>query len=168
MCRTALHCTLPYSIQMHWPKNSCTAKLSFTFVPPYCQGNLHRFLLVEEIARNSETTEIIPTCSIFIFQRWFSKNRPFADSFIESRCQFIYKSIYISMYLSPSHVIFFEASHWPSGHMIRSRPLIGRPPLLGGGGWWWPLADSFIESRCQFMYLYICPFFAWNKTGSCV
>ena len=32
--------------------------------------------------------------------------------------------------LSPSHAIFFEASHWPSGHMTRSRPLIGRPPLL--------------------------------------
>ena len=25
----------------------------------------------------------------------------------------------------PFHVIFFQASHWPSGHMIRSRPLIG-------------------------------------------
>ena len=30
------------------------------------------------------------------------------------------------MYMSPLHV-FFEASHWPSGHMIRSRPLIGPP-----------------------------------------
>ena len=29
--------------------------------------------------------------------------------------------------LSPSHAIFFQASHWPSGHMIRSQPLIGRP-----------------------------------------
>ena len=27
--------------------------------------------------------------------------------------------------LSPSHAIFFEASHLPSGHMIISRPLIG-------------------------------------------
>ena len=25
---------------------------------------------------------------------------------------------------------FFEASHWPSDHMIRSRPLIGQPPSL--------------------------------------
>ena len=31
--------------------------------------------------------------------------------------------------LSPFHVIFFEASHWPSGHMIRSRLLIGRPSM---------------------------------------
>ena len=38
-------------------------------------------------------------------------------------------SVHISIYISPFHVIFFEASHWPSGHMIRSRPLIGRPPL---------------------------------------
>ena len=27
--------------------------------------------------------------------------------------------------LSPSHAIFFKASHWPSDHMIRFRPLIG-------------------------------------------
>ena len=32
--------------------------------------------------------------------------------------------------LSPSHAIFFEASHWPCDHMIGSRPLIGQlsPP----------------------------------------
>ena len=29
--------------------------------------------------------------------------------------------------LSPSHAIFFEASHWPCDHMISSRPLIGQP-----------------------------------------
>ena len=29
--------------------------------------------------------------------------------------------------LSPSHAIFFEASHWPSDHMISLRPLIGQP-----------------------------------------
>ena len=40
--------------------------------------------------------------------------------------------IYLSVCLSPSHAIIFEASHWPSGHMIRSRPLIGRPPLVHG------------------------------------
>ena len=40
-------------------------------------------------------------------------------------------SVYVFIcFPSPFHVIFFEASHWPSGHMIRSRPLIGRPPLL--------------------------------------
>ena len=43
-------------------------------------------------------------------------------------------SVYISIYLSPFWCHSFEASHWPSGHMIRSRPLIGRhphPPPLG-------------------------------------
>ena len=25
------------------------------------------------------------------------------------------------MYMSPSHAIFFEASHWPTGHMTRSQ-----------------------------------------------
>ena len=38
--------------------------------------------------------------------------------------------------LSPSRAIFFKASHWPSDHMTRSRPLIGQPPLppWGKGG----------------------------------
>ena len=36
--------------------------------------------------------------------------------------------------LSPSHVIFFEASHWPSDHMISSRPLIGQPSFTRGSG----------------------------------
>ena len=30
--------------------------------------------------------------------------------------------------MSPPHVIYFEASHWPSDHMISSRPFIGQPP----------------------------------------
>ena len=29
---------------------------------------------------------------------------------------------------APSCAVCFEASHWPSDHMIRFRPLIGRPP----------------------------------------
>ena len=36
--------------------------------------------------------------------------------------------------LSPFHVIFFEASHWPSGHMISSRPLIGQRQRRWRGG----------------------------------
>ena len=40
----------------------------------------------------------------------FSKNRPLADSFIELQCQFVY--IYI--YMSPFHVIFFEAYFAPT------------------------------------------------------
>ena len=36
-------------------------------------------------------------------------------------------SFYVSVCLSvcPISCNFFEASHWPSDHMIRSRPLIG-------------------------------------------
>ena len=33
----------------------------------------------------------------------------------------VYVWIYISICLSPFHVSIFEASHWPSGHMIRSQ-----------------------------------------------
>ena len=59
----------------------------------------------------------------------FSMNQPLADSFIDSRCQFIY-------ILSPFHIFFWVLSlalmwhdqipayHWPTGHMIRSRPII--------------------------------------------
>ena len=33
-------------------------------------------------------------------------------------------SAYVCMYvLSSFHVILFEASHWPSGHMIKKSPL---------------------------------------------
>ena len=46
-----------------------------------------------------------------------------AGSVIESRCPFMY--IYLDM--SPPDVTFFEASHWPSDHMISSRPLIYIP-----------------------------------------
>ena len=35
--------------------------------------------------------------------------------------------MYVSCILSPPHAIFFEASCWPSDHMISSRPLIGQP-----------------------------------------
>ena len=49
---------------------------------------------------------------------FFSTTRPLADSFIELQCQFMDLSV-------PFNVIYFKASHWPSGHMISSRPLIG-------------------------------------------
>ena len=45
------------------------------------------------------------------------KNRPLG--------RFIHRvamSVYICIYMSPPQAIFFEASHWPSDHMISSRP----------------------------------------------
>ena len=58
----------------------------------------------------------------------FSQTRPFwAELVIELPCPCV--CLYV-----PSSAVFFKASHWPSDHMIRSRPLIGQPPLLGGGG----------------------------------
>ena len=67
-----------------------------------------------------------------LFVYFFSKNRPLADSFIESRCPSV--CLFVCL-MSPSHAIFSEASHWPSGHMIRSRPLISDEvvELIGGG-----------------------------------
>ena len=62
---------------------------------------------------------------------FLSKNRPLGRFFLV---------VAMSVCLSPFHVIFFEASHWPSGHMIRSRPLIGRPFPAKNICWklfWW-------------------------------
>ena len=56
----------------------------------------------------------------------FSPNRPTGP--IQSSSRDVYVFIYLYLDMSPSHVIFFKVSHWPSDHMIRSRPLIGHPP----------------------------------------
>ena len=62
----------------------------------------------------------------------FSPTQPhWAELVIESPCPCVCGSVCLS---APSSAVFFEASHWPSGHMTRSRPLIGQPPNLGGGG----------------------------------
>ena len=41
--------------------------------------------------------------------------------------------------MSPSHAIFFEASHWSSYNMNRSRPLIGQPSFPTICWWLWRL-----------------------------
>ena len=45
-------------------------------------------------------------------------------------------SVCVSLTLSPSHAMFFDASHWPSDHMITSRPLIGQPSFPNILRWW--------------------------------
>ena len=79
--------------------------------------------------------DINPNCSFFfiVLQKTadfhiFIESAHWADSIIESRCPYVCLSV-------PFHAIFFEASHWPSDHMTRSRPLIGQPsfPTI----WWW-------------------------------
>ena len=58
------------------------------------------------IEQRKETMDIWP----------FSPTRPSGPSWFSSR------DVRVCIYMSPFHVLFFEASHWPSGHMIRSRP----------------------------------------------
>ena len=44
----------------------------------------------------------------------------------------VYVFMYMFICMLPPDVIYFEASHWPSYHMIWSRPLIGQrqtPPF---------------------------------------
>ena len=64
--------------------------------------------------------------SATVYKTWifaqFSPTRPhWAELVIELPC--------LSVCLfAPSNAFFYEASHWPSGHMTRSWPLIGQPP----------------------------------------
>ena len=58
----------------------------------------------------------------------FSPNWPTGPIRSSSHDIRLYPSMYVCI-LSPLHAIFFKASHWPSGHMIRSRPLIGLSEL---------------------------------------
>ena len=51
----------------------------------------------------------------------FQRIGPQADSFIES--QFVSATLSVI----PFSFNFFQAFHWPSGHMISSRPLISQP-----------------------------------------
>ena len=53
---------------------------------------------------------------------FFTESAHWANSVIELGCL-----SGVSMYLVPSPCDFSEASHWPSYHMISSRPLIGQP-----------------------------------------
>ena len=55
-------------------------------------------------------------------QQTFSPTRPSGPSWTSSRDVCLRPSP-----LSPSHAVFFKASHWPSVHMISSRPVIGQP-----------------------------------------
>ena len=57
----------------------------------------------------------------------FSPTRPhWAELVIESPCPSVCVCVCLS---APSGAVFFEASHWPSDQMTRSRPLIGPPSL---------------------------------------
>ena len=56
---------------------------------------------------------------------FFSKNWPLTDSFIGSQCVSTSLGRLVRFL-----VIFFEASHCPSGHMISSRPSLVNPPSV--------------------------------------
>ena len=47
----------------------------------------------------------------------FTELAHWADSVIESRCS----SACVDVCMSPPSVIYFQASHWPTGHMTRSQ-----------------------------------------------
>ena len=99
-------------------------------------------------------------CQSFMESIDFQRISPQTDSFQQSRC--VYR--YLSIGLSTFHVIYFQASHWPSDYMIRSRPLIGRPPKIvsmimeeicfkdfGGNQFqrcWRKLVSKILEGKC--------------------
>ena len=61
-----------------------------------------------------------------------------------------------SVCLSPSHAIFFYASHWSSNHMTRSRPLIGQPSFPTIWWWWCGRGEGFF----YIFFLLQCPLLA--------
>ena len=69
--------------------------------------------------------------SVCVFGGIFSKNRPLGQ-FFHRVAMSVYISFCLSVCLSVCLLFMwlFLAFHWPSGHMIRSRPLIGWPNPL--------------------------------------
>ena len=86
----------------------------------------------------------------------FSPTRPhWAELVIESACPSV-------CLFAPASAAFFEASHWPSGHMTRSWPLIGQPPPAphwppegGRESWCLPYAGFFNWHSFVTKYIYI-------------
>ena len=59
-------------------------------------------------------------------EQHFSKHRPSGPVLSQSRDVSLSATLSVCLFV-PFYVIFFEASHWPTDHMINSRPLIGQP-----------------------------------------
>jgi hypothetical protein len=80
----------------------------------------------------------------------FTNSALWAELIRESTCP----SVCLSVCVSPSHAIFFEASDWSSDHMTRSRPLIGQPsfPTI----WWWWWCGGGIFFYFLFIYFFFC------------
>ena len=120
-CSAVHHSTLQYSIPLHW----YTAHQHSLVI---CSVG-HRCSEGEDLKLHcccGAEAEQLPGCKRNLEKRnfskyvlGFSKNRPLGWFFHR-----VAMSVYISIYLSPFRVIFFEASYWPSGNMIRSWPLI--------------------------------------------
>ena len=119
----------------------CTQLNSKSVSPPHCtyraQHQLCGLTIFQVIAVATENTKLYgsfdrynnissPNAVVSVYIRVFKESalRPI----LSSSCDV---SLYICVYIcmSPPHAIFFEASHWSSDHMIRSRPLIGQPSL---------------------------------------
>ena len=84
---------------------------------PFYVNNLKEL----KVRASSNLGKFLTPCHLF---RAFSPTRPhWAELVIESPCPSVDMCVCVS---APSGAVFFEASHWPSGHMTRSRPLIGQ------------------------------------------
>ena len=89
----------------------------------YIHKRLHYTLLLLSLVRSPNREKEChrtptPTLQCIKVHCIFTNSALWAELVIESTCP----SVYL---MSPSNAIFFEASHWPSGHMIRCRPLVG-------------------------------------------
>ena len=84
-------------------------------------------IFLKKLPEHTVLSQILMLFSISFFS--FSLNGPhWADSVIELPRRDVCLSVYLSV-CAIRCSFFFEASHWPWGHMISSRPLIGPPSL---------------------------------------
>ena len=87
--------------------------------------------ILKHIKKNSYDKILkIQQRNVHIYSWLTSIKNIFKDSALGRFFHRVAMSVCQRICLSPSLAIFFEASHWPSGHMIRSRPLIGRPQKI--------------------------------------
>ena len=83
----------------------------------------------------------------------FSPNRPTGP--IRSSSRIVCICMYVCIYMSPSHAIFVEASHWPTGHMTRFQ----------ASHWSKKKCSQLDQNNFYFYYFFFLPFFSRPLIG---
>ena len=94
-------------------------KLNYLECLPFGLPGLHRALTWEKKSKLYSLSHIQILWYFYIFTE--SALGPLRSSS---------RDVCLHVGMSPPHAIYFKASHWPSDHMISSRPVIGQPSTL--------------------------------------